>query len=502
MNIRFIQSINNEGLGWSLSGRAPTTALMWALVWMWACGQGAAPAGVQELGGMPAGNAGSAPGPGMSLDAASGTDLDGATSAIPDGPSGAPDAGAGNLDATRSAALSFAPPASYDVGNAADIFFGNAAAIDIVTGDLNGDGKPDLAVIHAIDNTIYILLNKGDGTFEAGAKYAVAGPLHDGFLADFNGDGKLDIAVPGGATAGNNFVEHATVLLGNGDGTFKAAVDSSSFGDARGLNVGDFNHDGKLDMVANNPVDGTVSVLLGKGDGTFQPRVVSPSAPAFPYSRWVTVGDFNTDGKLDLAIADGQGVMNQVGTTETTVLLGNGDATYTLAAHYPTLPTLASWGGAPAPVPGGPTVNPEDVVALDVNGDGKLDLVESLYDHNINVFIGKGDGTFEPAAAYIPGEYPRSVAAADMDGDGIVDLVVGNVGCAPNTASCLTANGSVAVLLGNGGGTFQAPVQLTPFPYPGWVVVSDFNGDGRPDIAVTRVMDGHSVDVILNTTGK
>src|SRR5450432_4088400 len=398
MNIRFV----------------PTTALMWAVVWISACGQGDAPADALDSGATPTENTTGDAGPGTSNDASTNPILDAGTNTLPDGSPGATDAAAANLDGMRNAALTFAPPVAYNVGTGPDPFIGNAAAIDLATGDLNGDGKPDLVAIHAIDNSIHILLNRGDGTFAAGATYTVAGPIHDGFVADFNHDGKLDIAVPGGATAANNFAAHATVLSGNGDGTFKLPVDSSSFGDTRGLNVGDFNHDDKLDMIANNPVDGTVSVVLGNGDGTFQPRKISPSAPAFPYSRWVTVGDFNADGMLDLAIADGQGVKNEIATTEVTVLMGNGDATFKLSAHYPTLPTTASWGGAPPPIAGGPTVNPEDVFALDVNNDGKLDLVETLYDHNINVFIGKGDGTFQAAAAYIPGEYPRCVAAADL----------------------------------------------------------------------------------------
>jgi hypothetical protein len=406
---------------------------------------------------------------------------------------------AGEGGATPKGSLGWAAPVTYGVGASADPFVPNDAPINVATGDFNRDGKPDLVVLHTSDNTINVMLNRGDGTFLPPVSYAAGTPVNQMFLGDFNGDGKVDVGLPGGATASNNATANPVVFLGNGDGTFKAPISSSSFGATRGVAIGDFNGDGKLDFVANNPTQGTVTVTLGNGDGSFKAGVVSPPASSFGYSRWVSAGDFNGDNKLDLVIADGVGTMNEVGTAEITTLIGKGDGTFTLGAHYPSPPTASSWSGSPAPVGTGPVVNPEDAFAVDVNNDGKLDIIESLYDHNINVFMGNGDGTFQAAVGYVTGEYPRCVAVADLDGDGLVDLVVNNVGCAPNTANCGTAPGSVAVMLGNGGGTFQAPVRMTPFTYPEWLVVADLNGDRRPDIAVTRVDDGHSVDVIVNT---
>jgi hypothetical protein len=418
----------------------------------------------------------------------------------------APDAGQAKVDggtgAPRDAGpggVGFATPAKYDVGSAADPFIGNAAAMNVVTGDFNGDGKIDIAVTHGSDQTVYVFLNTGNGTFAAGATYPVPnGPIANLYLADFNRDGKLDLGVPGGGTPGNGFVQHPIVLLGKGDGTFGAPIASGSLGPTRGVTVCDFNGDGIPDFASNNPSTGTVSVSLGKGDGTFGPAIVSPRDNA-NYSRWITCADFDGDGKMDVAIADGNGVRNQVGTCEISVLFGKGDGTFRTGGTYPSPPTQASWGGAPPPVDGGPTVNPEDVFAIDVNADGKPDLIETLYDHNINVFINNGDGTFQPAAGYITGEYPRAVTAADMNGDGILDLVVGNVGCmAALAGSCLDAPGSVAVMIGNGGGTFQAPVVLRPFQFPEWVALADFDGDGLPDLAVTSVQDDHTLDILIN----
>jgi hypothetical protein len=124
-------------------------------------------------------------------------------------------------------------------------------------------------------------------------------------------------------------------------------------------------------------------------------------------------------------------------------------------------------------------------------------VIVANYDHNINVFLGNGDGTFQQAVGYDTGEYPRALAVADLTGSGVPDLVVCNIGSLNETPP---AAGSVAVLLGNGNGTFRNAVQYTPFNYPGWLAVGDFIGNGLPDIAVTRVQDGHSVTVLLNET--
>jgi hypothetical protein len=390
---------------------------------------------------------------------------------------------------------SFAAPVSYNVGTQADGFVPNAAPVNVATGDFNGDGKVDMVVAHKADNSVNIFLGNGNGTFQPAVRYAVGEAIEGSvFVGDFNGDGKLDLFLPGDI----NSADHPIILLGNGDGTFQPRIDSSSFAVsgtyARGWAVGDFNGDGKLDVVATTPSlsadSGGVVVLLGNGDGTFQPGIANPP-PLLHYSRWVTTGDFNGDGKLDLAVADGQGAGTTTGSAELTILLGNGDGTFRLGGHY------ASPG-----TPGADTLNPEDVFAADLNKDGKLDVIVSDYDQNINVFLGNGDGSFQPAVGYTTGEYPRSVGVVDVNGDGKVDLVVNNIGIGPGGAEFQKEGaqpGTVAVMLGNGDGTFQAPIQYTPIAfYPGWTAVADFNGDGLPDLAVTQVSAGHTVDVMLN----
>jgi len=394
-----------------------------------------------------------------------------------------------------SASYGLTAPVSYNIGTQADGFVPNAAPIDVVSADITGDGKADLIVTHTADNSVYFLKGNGNGTFQPAVQIPVGQAIQgDVFVGDFNNDGKPDLLLI------SSNLDQPIVMLGNGDGTFKPAITSSSFAYPgyypRGWTVGDFNGDGKLDIACTLPSEtsntGRYEVLLGNGDGTFKSAIVGPAV--LGYSRWVTTGDFNHDGKLDLAIADGQGTSGNTANVELTILLGNGDGTFTLGGHYasPQFPD----GTDTAAVS-----NPEDVVVADVNNDGNLDVIESDYDNTINVFLGNGDGTFQAAKSFDPGNYPRDVIPVDVNHDGKIDLVVTNVGI--NTGGALQSTdgdepGSVAVLLGNGDGTFQAPITYSPSVYPGWTAVGDFNGDGYPDLATSQVLNGHAVNVMLD----
>src|SRR5882724_37144 len=219
----------------------------------------------------------------------------------------------------------------------------------VTSGDFNGDGKLDLVTASSRDNNVSVLLGNGDGTFQAAVNYSVG--AFSVTSGDFNGDGKLDLVVAGGP---NN----VSVLLGNGDGTFQAAV-TYSVGPVGtspfSVMSGDFNGDGTLDLVAANTGSNNVSVLLGNGDGTFQAAV---SYPAGSGPRSVTSGDFNGDGKLDLAVtwASQSGASSGV-----SVLLGNGDGTFQAAVGY----SVGPFG----------TSTPFSVTTGDFNGDENLDLV-------------------------------------------------------------------------------------------------------------------------------
>ncbi len=288
----------------------------------------------------------------------------------------------------------FQPAVNYSTGG----------ANSVATGDFNGDGKLDLAVATA-GESVSILLGNGDGTFQVPASYSTGSGSAPFSVAvgDFNRDGKLDLAVA------NYRGADVTVLLGNGDGTFQAPASYSTGSGSAPLSVavGDFNRDGKLDLVVgkftcpNNPC-GNLSVLLGNGDGTFQAGV-DYNAGFEPTS--VAVADFNNDGKLDLAVAD-------ISSAHVNILLGNGDGTFQASVNYN--------AGA----------DPVSVAIGDLNGDGKLDLaVENIGSSYVSILLGNGDGTFQSAENYSFGsssssDATGSVGIGDFDRDGGLDLAV------------------------------------------------------------------------------
>jgi len=336
----------------------------------------------------------------------------------------------GNGDGT------FEPAVQYAVGS---------DPYAIVTGDFNGDGRADLAVVNEESNDVSILLGNGDGTFRHQVTYAVGSGPDAVVAGDFTGDGHLDLAVA-------NSDGTVSVLLGNGDGTFQPQVTYAVGSGPDAIAAGDFTGDGHLDLaVANGDFSGsggTVSVLLGNGDGTFQPQVTyavgsNPDA--------IVAGAFTGDGHLDLAVANSN--FNGSGPGSVSVLLGNGDGTFQHQVTY----AAGSY--------------PDAIVASDFTGDGHLDLaVANAFDNTVSVLVGNGDGTFQPQVTYTVGSNPASIVAGDFNR---------RTGLA--TANLFSNN--VSVLLGNGDGTFEAPGQFatTPSATP---LVADVNGDGTNDVLV------------------
>ena len=269
------------------------------------------------------------------------------------------------------------------------------------------------------------------------------------FLDTSNGNAVLGSQTLGSGVAALSFANSSTPAVGN---------------EPAAVTVGDFNGDGKADLAVANGSSGTVTVLLGNGDGTFTAAAGSPiTVGSRPVS--VAVGDFNGDGKADLAVA------NYVDNT-VTVLLGNGDGTFTAA-------------GSPIVVGNGP----ESVVVGDFNGDGKADLaVANNGDNTVTVLLGNGDGTFTAAGSpIVVGNGATSVAVGDFNGDGKADLAVANYG-----------SGTLTVLLGNGDGTFAAAAgsPITVGNNASAVAAGDFNGDGKADLAVANWGD-NTVTVLL-----
>ncbi|MBZ5699629.1 MAG: FG-GAP-like repeat-containing protein [Acidobacteriia bacterium] len=269
----------------------------------------------------------------------------------------------------------------------------------VAVGDFNGDGSIDIAVTDSANNTVAILLGRGDGTFAAPVTYPTGNAPVALLAKDFNADGFLDLAVVN--QAGNT----VSILLGNGDGTFAAATDYPVDVAPAAIASADFNDDGVLDLAVANHGDSsgtggnTVSVLLGNSDGTFKPKTdyATGNGPA-----GIATADFNLDGRTDLAVT------NQDDNT-VSILLGNGDGTFAAHTDY------AAGSG------------PVGIVAANFTGGANPALaVADQTGNNLSLLIGNGDGTFTSPVSLPTGNMPVAVAAADLNGDGTLDVVDAN----------------------------------------------------------------------------
>jgi hypothetical protein len=338
------------------------------------------------------------------------------------------------------AGLSFAPAVIYAVGN---------APRSVATADFNGDGKTDLAVANRDSDNISILTGNGDGTFEPAVNYAVGDSPYPVTTADFNGDGKADLATANYASG------NISVLTGNGDGTFAPAVNFAA-GNPIFVVTGDFNGDGKTDLAAAiNTND--ILVLTGNGDGTFAPAGSFAVGASGPLS--ITTGDFNGDSKTDLASANR--FSNNI-----SVLTGNGDGTFAPAVN------LAAGN------------EPLSVTTGDFNGDGKTDLVASnAISNTLVALFGNGDGTFASAVNFAEGGL--WITTGDFNGDGKTDIALAN------------GSNSMPVFTGNGDGTFSPRVTFAVGNSPLFVTTGDFNGDGKTDLAASGP-GSNNISVLLN----
>jgi VCBS repeat protein len=282
----------------------------------------------------------------------------------------------------------------------------------IVVADFNNDGRQDLAAASFAGNAVFIRLGNGDGTFQVAPDVSAAGGLLSAVAGHFNGDGATDLAVSVFLPDGQSNVR---IYVGNGDGTFSQGQEIVE-GTPRAITLGDFNGDGRQDVAAINFLfeHNSVIILLGQGDGTFGPPgqefAVGPEASS------LTVGDFNGDGQQDVATADAN-------TDVVSVLLGNGEGTFEAARHFPP-------GVPPAP---GSLVQPVSIKVGDFNGDGHQDLAtgnrrpsDPPIESGVSILLGRGDGTFEPAQEFPTGTGTESLAVADFNNDGRMDLATAN----------------------------------------------------------------------------
>jgi hypothetical protein len=337
--------------------------------------------------------------------------------------------------------------------------------VEIISGDVNNDGKADLISLDT-NGSVTVGLGNGDGTFRIlPAQHLMTLYFYIGaVVGDFNADGNVDLAVVGGDS-------NVAILLGNGDGTFSAAAKPPTGSVPAGIVSGDWNGDGLADLAVTNEASNSVTVLLGNGDGTFTPTPAALATSSSPSG--IATGDFNGDGNQDL-------VVFTAGNETATVYAGKGDGTFT---------AIAGSGVA------GTNLGP--IAVADFNGDGIADLVLGVNSGYVSVYLGAGNGTFaaSPSARVLVGHSPDTMIVEDFNGDGIPDV------------ACLSGAGAgvvtgPSVMLGKGDGTFQLAGPFTGINSL-YVTSGDFNSDGVADLAFKNGFGGDvATNLLLSSFGQ
>lgn len=317
--------------------------------------------------------------------------------------------------------------------------YSGPSAGTVAIGDFNGDGIPDIAMANTVEDTFFVTLGNGNGTFK------VAGSFDSNIdvnvaTADFDGDGILDIISNG------HYTDDVVFHKGNGDGTFRAAVSyAAGIGNWSQPRIVDLNGDGKLDVMNGDPEGSSVFYLLGNGDGTFK----AVQSYASQGARKTAVADFDRDGVLDI------------------ISTGFGSGTAASFASGAATPSGPSTPGSNSAFVG---QNPMHVVSADLNGDGFLDFgTADSTSQSISVVFGNGDGTFKARQSYQSIGNVQYLQFGDVTGDGVLDLVASH------------ASGGVAVLTGNANGTFKAAVSYAAGQSES-LVLKDVNGDNQLDL--------------------
>ena len=377
--------------------------------------------------------------------------------------------------------------------------------VAVAVGDFNGDGKTDVAVANSTSNTVSILLGRGDGTLGAATSSSVGIRPSSLVVGKFHGGTASDIVV---ANAGNNDQRNGTVslLTGNGNGTFRPATTLLSNGNFVSVATAELSGDGNADLAIADRSLSAVLIELGNGNGTFR---TSGRLLAQASLISVTAADFHGDGRQrDLVVTSGES------SEVVSVFLNNGNATFLMNPKFAV------------------SQNPAGAVAVDVNRDGRTDIVSASQLGNISVLLGLGRGLLISAASFPAGVAPTYIVTADLNGDGKLDVALASEGS--NSVSILLGTGtgalgprhdfpvgtnpfalsvgdfngdqkpdlavansghfdddpgSISILLGNGDGTFQAPRNVRVGNIPAFVAVGDFNKDGKQDLAVANFVD-------------
>jgi hypothetical protein len=338
-------------------------------------------------------------------------------------------------------------------------FATGSAPGSVEVADLNGDGRPDLAVANEQSRNVTILLGDGRGGFTPaqGSPFAAGPEPNDIAISDLNRDGKLDLAFA------NHEAKYLTVLLGDGRGRF-APAPGSPFPVAvrphtHGVATGDLNGDGNLDLLTDSWGDDQVAILLGDGKGGFKPGPFL-AVGKHPYQR-VRIADVNGDGRADVIATNLEG-------DDVTILLGEGQGGFKPST------------GSPFPCGDSPFF----VAIGDLNGDRRPDLAVvnapgSTSDRHgrdgLTLLLGDGKGGFQKMAGspFGTGKVPNRLAIGDVNGDGVADVAV-----------TYTDSDSIALFLMSRQGTVASSSTIAVGKRPKGIAIHDLNGDGKGDIVV------------------
>ncbi|MGB6933107.1 MAG: FG-GAP-like repeat-containing protein [Acidobacteriaceae bacterium] len=359
----------------------------------------------------------------------------------------------------------------------------------VLHGDLNNDGYEDL-IINTSGSTSRVFLSKGNGAYTEVSASIKAAPW---LLGDFNGDGKLDLI------AGNH------VYLGHGDGTFRSAgVISFPPGSTLGVAAADVNHDGKTDLLiltaapsqADGPPPGSIQVLFGNGDGTFRTgpdTLIDNGEDGCCVAVQFLIGDFNGDGNVDAVFASGWGGPFGYYGTRVRLFSGDGDGNFTLTSNDQDSDIL-------------------NLLAADVNGDGISDLVgtvvvfsddEDMIAPWLDVFYGQSNGGMASSRITLEQYGVGQVAVADFNGDGVPDIAVFETDCDAFSDCTLTSAATMHVISGpgNGGPGFDVTASKLE-SNPGWPLALRANRDTKADLVYSNVSPANTTTffTLLNTT--
>lgn len=334
----------------------------------------------------------------------------------------------------------------------------------IVTADYDSDGNLDLAVTSSSDNKVSVLLGVGDGTFGDKTDFDVGTAPWGMTTADFDNDGTLDLA-----TANYND-ESVSLLLGDGEGSFGDATSTAVREGPIDILSADFDEDGNVDLAVGiagtASADNVVTILFGQGDGTFD-DAINLEVGFFP--NHLTSADFDNDGDLDIAVTN-RGSNGDA--TTLSVLLGDGDGGFADAVDYTT------------------NEGPAGIVTADFDGDGNLDLAVANNRRDdgstVSILLGEGDGAFADKSDISVGTAPYEIVALDVEGDGDIDMVVSDTN-------------RLRVYENDGDASFTSGAVLTPnaSTYNLYMTVGDYDGDYDLDLAFANFSNA-TVGVFLN----